>query len=596
MYKKDYAISIENLGKMYKLYKNPKDKLLDAFGLGFLKKDYYKEFWALRGVDIKIKKGERVGIIGHNGAGKSTFLKMVIGNIEPSEGKMQINGKIQALMELGTGFHPDFTGRENIRASLAYNSLSNGEIKKRQEEIIDFAELGDYIDQPVKTYSAGMYARLAFSTATAIEPEILIIDEVLGAGDAYFSGKCIERMKNITNQENTTVLFVSHDLASVQALCERIIWIDKGRVRYDGDALTAIKRYSDVVREHQENRLRIRDQKVQKKQDIILDKEEELYTSVMCRLYSEKKVRAKVRRISIRMGEEVLGSIAVGMPMDNDNKDRNHIVDEKGIMCWSDTQQDPIGFFRIFDNQIGSYGHAPFYLSWSKAIELTEPLQVSVDGEILKGNSVKVQRYNEQSGSYETIGILQGDGDQEDECFCVGLSADEPAQEVSAAEVEFQDSEKCRFTEAKIYDQNGQERKVFPFENQISKFCFQAKFAKKKDYFYFAFLIFTLRGEIIISQCQRVQMSQEDEVKIEIELERFRLGAGIYTISMGIYDELDVMDNSKAQSAIALIDRGLSFEIESPLNYQLNIGSVLPELKINLQSAEGRKLQCNSMI
>ena len=216
----ELAIKIYNLGKMYKLYNNPADKVMDAFGVNhllFWKKTYYQEFWALRGLDLEVKKGERLGIIGRNGAGKSTLLKIITGNVSPTEGTVEVKGRVQALMELGTGFHPEFTGRQNIRASLAYQGMSQSVISEKEEEIIDFSELEDFIDQPIKTYSAGMYARLAFSTATSVQPEILIIDEVLGAGDAYFAGKCVERMKKLTEQSGATVLFVSHDLGSVQS-------------------------------------------------------------------------------------------------------------------------------------------------------------------------------------------------------------------------------------------------------------------------------------------------------------------------------------------------------------------------------------------
>ena len=187
-----------------------------------------------------------------------------------------------------------------------------------------------------------MYARLAFSTATAIEPEVLVIDEVLGAGDAYFSGKCIERMKNLTGNSETTVLFVSHDLASVQALCDRIIWIDRGRVRYDGDPLTAIKRYSDTVREQQENKLKIRDQKVQQKQAIILDKEEELYASLLFRFYSDQPYQAKIRKIQLftqrrmrKVISEVLIKTAGTMGMRRFSWALPRLERQKVILRWS---------------------------------------------------------------------------------------------------------------------------------------------------------------------------------------------------------------------------------------------------------------------
>ena len=276
MFERETVIHVENMGKMYKLYKNPKDKILDAFGLNWFKKNYYKEFWALRGINLTIKKGERVGFIGHNGAGKSTLLKIITGNILPTEGSIKVNGKIQALLEMGTGFHPEFTGRQNIRASLVYQGLPSEKIAQYESEIIEFTELEEFIDQPVKTYSAGMYSRLAFATASAVVPELMIIDEILGAGDAYFNGKCVERMQKLTSEAGATILFVSHDLQSVQNLCTRVIWINKGKIVFDGDVLTGIKLYLQSVRQNEEQRLKLRDRKALKKQGFFSDKESEI--------------------------------------------------------------------------------------------------------------------------------------------------------------------------------------------------------------------------------------------------------------------------------------------------------------------------------
>jgi len=187
------------------------------------------------------------------------------------------------LLELGTGFHPEFSGRENIQSYLAYQGLSPKEIEAREEEIIDFSELEEFIDQPLKAYSAGMYARLAFSTATVIEPEILIIDEILGAGDAYFSGKCVERMNRITNDSGATVLFVSHDLSSVQALCDRVIWVNRGRIKRDGEPLSVIKEYMALVRREEEIRLRARDLRVSKKQALLLESQKDIAVTAPAR-------------------------------------------------------------------------------------------------------------------------------------------------------------------------------------------------------------------------------------------------------------------------------------------------------------------------
>ncbi len=259
------CVSAEGLGKMYRLYRRPADKVLDAFGLApWLpwRKDYYQEFWAIRNLDLTVHKGERLGLIGRNGAGKSTLLKLVCGNIAPSEGSVKVAGRIQALMELGTGFHPEFTGRQNIRASLAYQGLSAARIRGKEEDIVEFAEIEEFINQPIKTYSSGMYARLAFATATAVDPEILIIDEVLGAGDAYFAGKCHERMRNLTEQHGATVFFVSHDLGSIQQMCCRALWIEHGRLLMDGSPLDVTKAYYASILQQEEARLAAANQRL----------------------------------------------------------------------------------------------------------------------------------------------------------------------------------------------------------------------------------------------------------------------------------------------------------------------------------------------
>ena len=253
----DIAISIDRVARMFKRYRNPRYRVMEALGLR-LPKNAYDEFWALRDISFTVRRGERVALIGRNGAGKSTLLNIVCGRLRPSSGSATVQGRIQALMELGTGFHPDFTGRENVLSSLAYQGISGARALALVDEVIDFSELDDFIDQPIKTYSAGMYARLAFSTATVFDPDVLIIDEVLGAGDAYFAAKCTERMRRLTLETGATVLFVSHDLASVERLCHRAIWIERGQIHMSGSTREVSKSYHASILEQEEARLRAR--------------------------------------------------------------------------------------------------------------------------------------------------------------------------------------------------------------------------------------------------------------------------------------------------------------------------------------------------
>lgn len=256
------VIRLHGIGKRYRVFRNPADRVLSALGVDrvrFWRKTEFRDHWAVRNVDLVIGRGERVALVGCNGAGKSTLLKIVCGIIAPTEGVAEVRGEIQSLMDLGTAFHPEFTGRQNIRASLAYRGLSDAEIRGCEDDVIEFSELGEFIDQPVRTYSAGMYARLAFSTSTSLKPDVLIIDEVLGAGDAYFNGKCLERIRGLAENHGCTLLFVSHDASAVQALCDRAVWIHQGEVRDDGPTLPVLKKYSAAVREQTDARLRAMD-------------------------------------------------------------------------------------------------------------------------------------------------------------------------------------------------------------------------------------------------------------------------------------------------------------------------------------------------
>lgn len=252
------ALRLEGVEKTYRLYDSPLDQMLDALNMDWifrLRRPRYTRFDALKGVDLTLKRGERLGIIGRNGAGKSTLLKIITGNFAPSAGRVSVNGQIQSLMDSGLGFHPEMTGLENLRSSLVYNGLSVSQMRDAEEDIISFCELGDFINQPLKTYSLGMIARLGFATATAIHPDILIIDEVMGAGDAYFMLKSVERMKRLT-ADGVTLILVSHSNSQIVQFCERAIWMDQGGIREDGPSLEVVKSYERHIRVLEEERLK----------------------------------------------------------------------------------------------------------------------------------------------------------------------------------------------------------------------------------------------------------------------------------------------------------------------------------------------------
>jgi lipopolysaccharide transport system ATP-binding protein len=235
----EYAIEVSNLGKSYQMYGKPSDRLKQMLMRG--RKKYFKEFWALKGVSFQIKKGETVGIIGRNGSGKSTLLQMICGTLNPSEGEVKVNGRVAALLELGAGFNPEFTGVENVYMAASLYGLSKEDVDQRFDAIIAFADIGEHLFQPVKTYSSGMYVRLAFAVIAHVDADILVVDEALAVGDAVFTQKCMRFIRKF--KENGTLLFVSHDMGSVLNLCERAVWLHGGQIRQMGQAKNISEAY-----------------------------------------------------------------------------------------------------------------------------------------------------------------------------------------------------------------------------------------------------------------------------------------------------------------------------------------------------------------
>lgn len=221
----EYAIRIDNVTKKYNLYANARDRFREAVGIR--NKNLHSDFYALNGVSFDVQKGETVGIVGTNGSGKSTLLKIITGVLNPTDGNLQVQGKISALLELGAGFNQEYTGLENIYLNGRMMGYTRKEMESRVDAIIEFAEIGEFIHQPVKTYSSGMFARLAFAVAINVEPDILIVDEALSVGDLFFQNKCFRKFEEL-KQKNVTILFVSHDIASVRQMCSRVLWIEKG--------------------------------------------------------------------------------------------------------------------------------------------------------------------------------------------------------------------------------------------------------------------------------------------------------------------------------------------------------------------------------
>jgi len=240
----EVAISVNHVSKTYRLYERPSDRLWQSLWGGA--RQYFKEFTALSDVDFKLKKGEVMGVVGVNGAGKSTLLQLIAGTVQPTAGTLATQGRIAALLELGSGFNPEFTGRENIYLNAATLGLEKREIDQKIDEIISFADIGVHIDQPVKTYSSGMHVRLAFSIATSVDPDILIIDEALSVGDGAFARRSFDRIMKI-KERGASVLFCSHTLFHVEVFCDRALWLHQGHVQELGLVTQVLSRYQEFL-------------------------------------------------------------------------------------------------------------------------------------------------------------------------------------------------------------------------------------------------------------------------------------------------------------------------------------------------------------
>ena len=258
MSSEEIAVRVANLSKLYEIYDKPPDRLKQSTLPRLQRllrqppKQYYREFWALKDISFEVKKGETVGIIGRNGSGKSTLLQIMCGTLHPSAGHIQVNGRVAALLELGSGFNPEFTGRENVFMNASVLGLSRQQTEARFADIAAFADIGDFIDQPVKTYSSGMVVRLAFAVIAHVDADILVIDEALAVGDAFFTQKCMRFLR--TFMKAGTVLFVSHDTGSVKNLCNHAIWLEKGKVLQEGSPKDVCELYLQAFYEAQQGK------------------------------------------------------------------------------------------------------------------------------------------------------------------------------------------------------------------------------------------------------------------------------------------------------------------------------------------------------
>ncbi|MFQ5991843.1 MAG: ABC transporter ATP-binding protein, partial [Nitrospiraceae bacterium] len=439
-------IEIRNVSKAYRIFRKSRWRILDVLGLP-VPRTAYDELWVLRNFNLFVPAGQRLGIIGRNGAGKSTLLRIVARLLSPTEGKVTVRGQVQALMDLGTSFHPDFTGRQNVMAALSYNGVTGKQAIRRFDEVLEFSELEDCIDNSLKTYSAGMQARLAFSVATAIQPEILIIDEVLSAGDAYFVGKCLERMKQLTVDCGATVLFVSHDLNAVQTMCDRVIWLNSGRVVLDGEPLSVSRAYYREVQEEENLRVKARSQGLSKRLAAGLQHAGSLRGPLLFHLVTVGAPHPvgshKIRQLRLKRGEKLLAIIPVGEESDADPHKAARLLCASGDADWSPPQRDASGHFRFYKDCEGHYGHVPFQFSLPEEKEHNggPVLHLEVRADVELGDEIAVEIFEHET--YRRLGALTPG--QEWHRFEFSLTGEAPDENSGNSDGDYGETSACRF-------------------------------------------------------------------------------------------------------------------------------------------------------
>jgi lipopolysaccharide transport system ATP-binding protein len=549
------VIQALNLSKIYRLYEKPHHRFLDMFGLLSKNSNAYTEYPALNHVSLSINRGEKVAIIGRNGAGKSTFLKIVSKIIEPSGGHINVKGQVHALLSIGAGFHPDFTGRENVYAYLEHMGLSGASADEKVEEIVQFAEIEEYIDQPIKTYSTGMGARLMFSTSTSIAPDILVIDEVLGVGDAYFTKKSYDRMRDLCDAGGTTLLLVTHDVYAASAFCNRMVWIDRGQIVQDDDCDVVVKAYEASIRLQEEERLR---QRTLSNSNRLKKAGGSDRTSLFCQLVTHNRVPLKqnltICGIKLLNTEGVIDAISMETGESTEKNTGSQLILKNGEGNWSKAYEKKGLWCRDFQPFGSIFQRAPFvfYLKGSMD-EIGKDAAVEIELFDERNQSCFIEIYTDSGHTLcENLGL---EGTMERRSIRLGLSSivcsegDPRKPKVFGLESQQDLSESGNYIGSKrlsidsvvVEDGRGSEKLVFePNETMtiIVRFSILDKSYSGKPAFLASIHKEGIRPSTrIISQDLKVHNnSSSKHRKVTIQLKPVLLGPGVYSITVGLYE------------------------------------------------------------
>ncbi len=563
------AFELLGVGKKYKLYNSRFDNLLDALGLHWLfpwRENNYQDFWALRGINLKVAKGSKIGIIGRNGSGKTTLLKLLTQNFAPSEGSVSINGTIQALMDAGAGFHPDFTGKENIHSSLSYQGFSNQEIEKAINEIAEFTELGTFLEQPIKTYSAGMLSRLAFATATSVKPEILIIDEILGAGDGYFFQKSSERMARLVDS-GATIVIVSHAMEQITRLCDYAIWLDRGKIIEQGNSLEVVKAYEQFLRKLTEQRLKEKN-KQSISQNYQSNPNPSKYFVLEFAVKSDTADGCDISEVKLLDAGKLIDTLCIGEPQDTSTGFPCYL---KNTSIWSAPKSSDRSYRTLYrDSQEKGelvfncpHGDQP-----NNAFVVTYRTNTNVQTEL------KIW----ETGKFQLMTLLPPTNNQW-KGISVPILTQSPQNKDQTIKPAKTDHPKLRrwpgegslvIKSVHILGKDEEEQYIFQCGGELK---FKISFVAEKDNFFTvipAIVIFRNDGVTVsqhIGKPKDINLSVSESSDFILELDPLLLGDGSYIISAALYRELD-LNNLKSPKIYDLIDRSFEFIVEGnpPIN------------------------------
>ena len=585
---------------MFRRFRTPRYRIMELLGMR-PPEGSYDEFWALRNVSLEVRRGERLALIGRNGAGKSTLLSIICGRLRPTSGAVEVRGKLQALMELGTGFIPDFTARENVLASLAYQGVTGRKAIGMLDEIIDFSELQDFVDQPVKTFSAGMYARLAFSAATAIEPDVLIVDEVLGAGDAYFAAKCADRMKQLTVESGATVLFVSHDMSSVERLCQRAIWIDRGNVLMEGNSLDVSKAYYAAVLKQEEERLRAETTRSLRRQSQAASEPDVGTLLIRLRCDEPAPLRYLVKAIRLRSAEGREISVHPGGPMDNDDSQTSFVLARLGDdAAWSKPVAVGGEMARAFEPR---GPHLQAMVAFQGVGEMTGPVTVEIDHfsekpgavrvELLRGEHLRplgwlgkpdakgwtTETFIEVQPSRATKATQHTESDTKNS----GSAADLDPTPISDS----WGSEQGRFTELAAWDPTDRKpRNIFALGQTIGiRAGFQLLVPVTRCWF--VAIVYTLRGERVAIHAEEIKRPLESGLHMAtLSILHPNLRQGEYTVSLEVLPEFRTNWGGPGRLPfICHCDRAVFFKVDERYTGTIDQGLTRQAFALDLRAS-----------